>query len=350
MIFIGVGSSIGNAEKNFKKAQECLEQSGLFVVKKSKILSNKPYGGIAQNIFSNAVWQLKSRENLTSHQLLNILKTCEVKLGRNLQAKRWSDRIIDLDILMFHDEILKSKILTIPHQEIQNRIFVLEPWQELVDKNFEIPKLGRLAKILEKLKTNSSKNLVKNMNDLNITTEDAVKVILKNIGEDPEREGLLETPKRVAKAHKEFFAGYSQDPKKVLKTFTNEGYEEMLLVKDIEYYSHCEHHMVPFFGKAHVAYIPDEKITGLSKIPRLIEIFAKRLQNQERLTAQIANTLYKELNAKGVAVYIDGKHLCMCARGVEKTNSKTITTAFLGDFKTNCALRSDFFMQINKEF
>ncbi len=177
-------------------------------------------------------------------------------------------------------------------------------------------------------------------------TEDCITQILKNIGEDPNREGLVETPARVARAHKEFFAGYNQDPKKVLKTFTNEGYNEMLLVKDIEYFSHCEHHMVPFFGMAHIAYIPDDKITGLSKLPRLVEVFAKRLQNQERLTVQIAQTLFEELKPKGVAIYISGKHLCMCARGIKKVNSETITTCFLGEFEKSDGLRNDFFSQI----
>jgi len=177
-------------------------------------------------------------------------------------------------------------------------------------------------------------------------TEAAIVEILKNIGEDPSREGLLETPKRVAKAHIELFAGYNQNPQKVLKTFKNEGYNEMLLVRNIEYYSMCEHHMIPFFGNVHIAYIPDEKITGLSKIPRLVEIFAKRLQNQERLTVQIAETLFETLKPKGVAIQISGKHLCMCARGIKKNATDTITTAFYGDFKDNSDLKNVFFNQI----
>lgn len=178
-------------------------------------------------------------------------------------------------------------------------------------------------------------------------TEEAVLEMLKNIGDDPQREGLIETPKRVAKAHKEFFSGYSQNPKEILKTFTNEGYDEMLVVKDIEYFSHCEHHIVPFFGMVHVAYIPDKKITGLSKIPRLVEVFARRLQNQERLTVQIGKTLFETLKPKGVAVFVSGKHLCMVARGIKKASSITTTTAFFGDFETNEALRNDFFHQVN---
>lgn len=177
-------------------------------------------------------------------------------------------------------------------------------------------------------------------------TEECIRQLLINIGEDPDREGLMETPKRVAKAQKDFFAGYEMDPKKVLKTFTNEGYNEMLLVRGIDYFSHCEHHMVPFFGKVDIAYIPDKEITGLSKLPRLVEVFAKRLQNQERLTVQVANVLFEELRPKGVAISISGTHLCMCARGVRQVNATTITTCFLGDFEKSDGLRNDFFNQI----
>ncbi len=177
-------------------------------------------------------------------------------------------------------------------------------------------------------------------------TEDAIRAILENIGEDPSREGLVETPKRVANAHKDLFAGYHADPKKLIKTFDAEGYEEMILVKDIEYFSMCEHHMIPFFGKAHIAYLPGEKITGLSKLPRLVDIFARRLQNQERLTQQIANTLFEGIHPRGVAVQITGKHLCMHARGVEKTSSEAITTVFLGEFKDDLKRQQEFLSQI----
>lgn len=179
-----------------------------------------------------------------------------------------------------------------------------------------------------------------------MNTEDAIRAILKNIGEDPDREGLLETPARVAKAHKELFSGYNTDPKTLLKTFTNEGYDEMIIVKDIEYYSNCEHHMLPFFGKAHVAYIPDKTITGLSKLPRLVDVFARRLQNQERLTVQVAKTLMESLSPAGVAVQFDGVHMCMCSRGVGQAKSETVSTCFLGKFKDDPSLRSDFFAQI----
>ncbi|MCF7830644.1 GTP cyclohydrolase I FolE [Candidatus Gracilibacteria bacterium] len=177
-------------------------------------------------------------------------------------------------------------------------------------------------------------------------TEEAVKIILQNIGEDITREDLKETPSRIAKMHQEIFSGYKEDPKKILKKFKANGYDEMILVKNIEYFSTCEHHMVSFFGKANIAYLPDKHITGLSKLPRLVDIFAHRLQNQERLTIQIADTLQKELKAKGVAVQLSGRHLCMSGRGVKKHEAETITTSFRGDFKKDKNLRSDFFNQI----
>ncbi len=181
-----------------------------------------------------------------------------------------------------------------------------------------------------------------------MNTSDCIRQILKNIGENPNREGLTETPERVEKAYEQLLAGYKSDPKKILKTFTNENYDEMLLVRNIEYFSMCEHHMIPFFGMAHVAYIPDKKITGLSKIPRLIDAFAQRLQNQERMTTQVAETMFEVLKPKGVAVQITGTHLCISARGVQKPKSETVTTTFLGDFKTKANLQSDFLFQVSK--
>ena len=181
-----------------------------------------------------------------------------------------------------------------------------------------------------------------------MSTEECIRQILQNVGEDPNREGLLETPERVAKAYEELLSGYKTDPKQVLKTFTNEGYDEMLLVRNIEYFSLCEHHMIPFFGVANIAYIPNKKITGLSKIPRLVDVFSKRLQNQERLTTQVANTLYEILEPKGVAVQITGLHLCMSARGIQKTQAETVTTDFLGSFEKDSSLKSDFLLQIGR--
>lgn len=179
--------------------------------------------------------------------------------------------------------------------------------------------------------------------------EEAVRTLIAWAGDDPEREGLLDTPKRVVNAYKEFFAGYDVDPTKILgKTFEEvEGYNDMVLLKDMRLESHCEHHMVPFLGKAHIAYIPDKKIVGISKIARLLDVFGKRLQTQETMTAQIADTIEKVLKPKGVAVLIDAQHQCMTTRGIHKINTSTITKSMKGEFKNDVEMERRFFTMIN---
>ena len=179
--------------------------------------------------------------------------------------------------------------------------------------------------------------------------EEAVKTLIKWAGDNPEREGLLETPKRVVNSYKEFFSGYDSKPEQILsKTFDEvEGYDEMVIVRDITIESHCEHHMVPFIGIAHIGYIPDKRIVGISKLARIADVFAKRLQTQEIMTAQIADTINEVLKPKGVAVVIDAQHQCMTTRGTHKTESSTITSRMLGLFRTNSNTRSEFMNLIN---
>ena len=172
--------------------------------------------------------------------------------------------------------------------------------------------------------------------------EAAVRQILAAIGEDPDRDGLRDTPSRVARAYDEFFAGLDQDPGEVLSAVFELGHEEMILVKDIELYSMCEHHMLPFIGKAHVAYLPKGKVLGLSKVARIVDMYARRLQIQENLSRQIAEAVEKVTGAAGVAVVIEAKHMCMMMRGVEKQNSSMITSVMLGEFRANAATRSEF--------
>ena len=180
--------------------------------------------------------------------------------------------------------------------------------------------------------------------------EEAFKTILTWMGEDPKREGLLETPKRVVKAFKEYFGGYSQDPNKILeKTFGDvEGYDDMVVQKNVSVQSHCEHHMAPIIGTAQVAYIPNERVVGLSKLARVVEIFSKRLQTQERLTMQIAKTIMESLDAKGVAVTIDSTHQCMTMRGIKKENATTVTNYFLGQFKEDLSIQNRYLRFISK--
>tara|TARA_A100001011_G_scaffold295463_1_gene307781 strand:- start:2876 stop:3484 length:609 start_codon:yes stop_codon:yes gene_type:complete len=180
--------------------------------------------------------------------------------------------------------------------------------------------------------------------------EEAFKTILVWIGENPSREGLIETPKRVVKAFKEYFSGYNQDPNaELLKTFGDvEGYDDMVVEKNITLESHCEHHMAPIIGVVHIAYIPNKKVVGLSKLARTVEIFSKRLQTQERLTMQIAKTLMTALDAKGVAVTIDAAHQCMTMRGIKKEKATTVTNYYLGNFKDDLSFQNRYLRYIAK--
>ncbi|WP_294346498.1 GTP cyclohydrolase I FolE [Prosthecochloris sp.] len=177
----------------------------------------------------------------------------------------------------------------------------------------------------------------------------AVYTMLEGIGEDPEREGLLKTPERVARSMRFLTKGYRQNPVEMLqKAVFTESYDEMVLVKDIELFSMCEHHMLPFFGKAHVAYIPNGKIVGISKLARVVEVYARRLQVQERLTQQVRDIIQDVLNPRGVGVVIEAKHMCMVMRGVEKQNSTTTTSAMSGEFLSSQSTRSEFLRLINR--
>ena len=178
--------------------------------------------------------------------------------------------------------------------------------------------------------------------------ENAVKSMMLHVGENPEREGLQDTPQRVRKAYEFIYGGYKENPKEILeKALFTTSNEEMVLVKDIEFYSTCEHHLLPIIGRVHVAYIPDGKVVGLSKIPRVVNVFARRMQIQEQLTEQIADAIMEAIEPKGVAVVIQARHMCMEMRGVEKINSTTTSSALRGLFKKNEKTRSEFFSLIN---
>ena len=174
--------------------------------------------------------------------------------------------------------------------------------------------------------------------------EEAVRTLIRWAGDDPTREGLLDTPRRVVKSYREFFSGYADDPAAILtRTFSEtDGYDEMIVLKDIRFESHCEHHMAPIIGRAHIAYLPRKRVVGISKLARLLDCYAKRLQIQEKLTAQIANTLNDELQPRGVAVVIDASHQCMTTRGVHKAGTSMVTSRMLGAFRTDPSTRREF--------
>ena len=201
-----------------------------------------------------------------------------------------------------------------------------------------------------KLVKDTEKDLKHNEKISDREAEEAFAKIIKWVGENPSREGLLSTPKRLVKAYKEYFKGYSEDPEKILeKTFGDvKGYDDMVIQKNISIQSHCEHHMAPIIGVAHVAYIPNLRVVGLSKLARVVEVFSKRLQTQERLTMQIAKTLMKSLDAKGVAVTIDAAHQCMTMRGIKKEQATTITNYYLGQFKEDLGYQNRYLRFISK--
>ena len=202
-----------------------------------------------------------------------------------------------------------------------------------------------------KLVTDADKLQEKNQKISDQKAEEAIRTIIQWIGEDAEREGLKSTPKRVIRAFKEYFQGYKEDPASYLKkTFTEvEGYDDMVIEKNISIRSHCEHHMAPIIGVAHVAYIPSKKVVGLSKLARVVEAFSKRLQTQERLTMQIAKTIMHVLQPRGVAVTIDAMHQCMTSRGIKKEKTTTITNYFLGAFKEDLSFQNRYLRYINKD-
>ena len=202
----------------------------------------------------------------------------------------------------------------------------------------------KLVKDIEKTPKDSEKVSEKEV-------EEAFVKIIKWIGEDPSREGLLSTPKRLVKAFREYFKGYSEDPKKILeKTFGDVlGYDDMVIQKNISLQSHCEHHMAPIIGVAHIAYIPNKRVVGLSKLARVVEVFSKRLQTQERLTMQIASTLMQALSAKGVAVSIDATHQCMTMRGIKKEQATTVTNYYLGQFKEDLSYQNRYLRFISNK-
>ena len=184
----------------------------------------------------------------------------------------------------------------------------------------------------------------------NAEAEKAVRTLISFVGEDPNREGLLDTPKRVVKAYQDWYGGYNQDPKEVLnKTFSEvEGYDEIIMLKDIRVESHCEHHMAPFIGSAHVAYLPNKRVVGISKLARITRIFSKRMQVQEKLTAEIANCLQQVLKPRGVAVVIEAQHECMTTRGINEPGISMVTSQLLGKFRTDASTRKEFYSMIQQ--
>lgn len=388
--YILIGSNI-EREKNYPDAVKRLRGLGQLVAV-SPVYETAAVGGDANTpqFYNGAVWLAT---DLSPHALRNALRQVEREMGRVRTADKFAPRVIDLDLVLFGEVTIDDGELKLPDPQIFERAFAAHALAHL-NPDYVIPPdgptLAELAcrlrgtpgemieipevseQIQQWVKTSVKEQRVMSeekalsvpgfrdnewgspipdaapghllpamrVAEINETEtahaaiEDAVRTILLNVGEDPTREGLLKTPERVAKAYDELLAGYNVDPVALINgAFFDTDYHDMVLIKDIEFFSLCEHHMLPFFGKAHVAYIPEGKVLGLSKIPRIVEMFARRLQLQENMTREIADFLQDLLHPRGIAVIITGHHMCSMMRGVKKPDAKMVTQVMYGAFQ-----------------
>lgn len=383
--YIFIGSNI-EREKNYLEALTRLRALGNLVAV-SRVYETPALGANdAPSFFNGAVW-LKTA--LAPHALRNELRAVEHALGRVRTADKFAPRPIDLDLVLYGEVTLDDGEWKLPDPDIFERGFMARALAQL-NPDYVIPpdgptlaelacrvrgKPGEMIEVVEmselaqselekfgEERARMSKQTVdaahgysdeewgspmpereapRLLSEMRVAPEttreaiaEAVRTILVNVGEDPTRDGLLKTPERVARAYEELLAGYSIDPVALINdAFFDTDYHDMVVVKDIEFFSMCEHHMLPFFGKAHVAYIPEGKVLGLSKIPRIVDMYARRLQLQEKMTHEIADLLQELLNPRGVAVIVTGQHMCSMMRGVNKPDAKMVTQVLYGAFQ-----------------
>ena len=358
-VVISLGSNI-ERERHIPEAVRLLRrQRDIDVIRVSRIFESDAVGGDpdAPGFFNAAVL---ATTPLDPEDLRDELRHIESVMGRTRTEDRNAPRTIDLDLSYYGSQIVRDDDWTVPDESVATVSHVAIPIADVVP-DWKDPHSGRTAaEIAEALEDDTVRpvsaiqlatpNYLSAMGDWDDEDdvyaprfEGLVRQQLLEIGEDPEREGLLRTPLRVAKAMDYLTSGYLTSLEQVVNNaiFDAEGADEMVLVKDIEFYSMCEHHMLPFFGKAAVAYLPKEKIIGLSKLARIVDLYARRLQVQERMTNQVADAVQSILEPHGVAVIVEGQHFCMMMRGVGKQDSSTVTSAMLGTFKTDARTRGE---------
>jgi GTP cyclohydrolase I len=353
-VLIGIGSNIGPSE-NIPAALALLGRD-LRITGVSTFYRTTPTERPEQPAFVNGVCRGETR--LAARELkFGVLREVERRLGRVRSADRHAARPIDLDLLVYGDEVIEEADLTVPDPEIRRRAFVARPLLEL-SPELVLPDTGEsLRAVAASLPcgelepdhglTRRMKARWHRMDDQRV--EELVRQLLVEIGEDPEREGLKKTPHRVAAAWRFLTSGYRLDPKDAVSdaVFTSHA-NNMVIARDIEIYSLCEHHMLPFFGRCHIGYIPSTKVIGVSKLARIVDCYARRLQIQERLTAQVARELMSAIDAVGVGVVMECRHLCMMMRGVEKQNSVMTTSSVLGTFHSDEATRMEFLQLLGR--
>lgn len=340
--YLSMGSNIGDRQYYLHEAIRLLGKHPKIMIEKvSNFYESSPVGGVKQDDFTNLA--LKVATLLEPLELLDFIHEVELSLNRERKI-HWGPRTIDIDIIFYGNSEIQEENLIVPHKEAFNRLFVLKPIFELLSNDFKYyePIREAIAKLSE---SEQELHVIEEEKSPKNRIEEAVKEILFAVGENPNREGLLETPARVAKMYEEILSSQRLTNFNEYKLFEIDSSknDSIVLIKDIPFYSMCEHHMLPFFGKAHVAYIPDGgRIIGLSKIPRLVNYVSRKLLVQENIIHDIADILTDILKPKGVAVLVEGRHMCVEMRGVKKVNSLTKTSYFLGEFKENGEKRMEF--------
>ena len=340
--YLSMGSNIGDRQYYLHEAIRLLGKHPKIMNEKvSNFYESSPVGGVKQDDFTNLA--LKVATLLEPLELLDFIHEVELSLNRERKI-HWGPRTIDIDIIFYGNSEIQEENLIVPHKEAFNRLFVLKPIFELLSNDFKYyePIREAIAKLSE---SEQELHVIEEEKSPKNRIEEAVKEILFAVGENPNREGLLETPARVAKMYEQILSSQRLTNFNEYKLFEIDSSknDSIVLIKDIPFYSMCEHHMLPFFGKAHVAYIPDGgRIIGLSKIPRLVNYVSRKLSVQENITHDIADILTDILKPKGVAVLVEGRHMCVEMRGVKKVNSLTKTSYFLGEFKENGEKRMEF--------
>lgn len=363
-IVLSLGSNVGDRARNLQHALELLSQRGVSILKPSSLYETEAHGK-AQPAFLNQVLVVDTPQ---TPELL--LKTCldiENDMGR-VRTEKHGPRNIDIDVLFFKNQQRDLFNYQVPHRSIAERRFVLEPLAEVIPEQIHPVTKKTIQQMLdecedelgvEKVRTNELKNVAARPGaEVHFkipTTEPSFPISkqdfnawIASYGEDPEREGLKDTYRRFVESRKQLYSGYDMDPRKIVTLFDSEGYDEMIICRDIDFFSTCEHHLLPFYGRAHIGYIPEKKILGISKFARVLEVFARRMQNQERLTTQVAEFLQEVLQPKGIGVILEAEHLCIKARGADKQNSSVTTSSFKGLLKKRPETRSEFLDLIAK--
>jgi GTP cyclohydrolase I len=369
-VIVSLGSNI-EPEHHIPAAIELLEEDGcLNVLSVSAVYETAPAGPTGQPPFQNAAVLIET--SIEPPELRGVLRGIEAELGRVRTADRYAPRTIDLDIAMIEGVETEVEGTRIPDPDILEQAFLAIPiadiapeWvhpvtgstiREIAADLSGKQEIRRMTNEIAPINKTSRYALEGRMEEItpnevyDAEYEAHVRAQLRELGEDPHRQGLLRTPLRVAKAMDFLTSGYEGSLTEVVNSAVFEAdTDEMVLVKEIEFYSLCEHHMLPFFGKAHVAYVPHKKIIGLSKIARIVDLFSRRLQVQERLTSQIADAIVEVLEPLGVAVVMEGSHFCMMMRGVQKQGSSMVTSAMRGSFKENNRTRAEFLDLVAKQ-